>query len=70
MAYAIGKRVGPAVTRNRVRRRLRSSVRRHAGSLRPGATYLFGALPNAADAPFPQLDDAVQQLLEKVERLR
>jgi ribonuclease P protein component len=67
VAYAIGKRVGPAVTRNRVRRRLRACVRNHATRLRPGATYLFGVSPAAAVAPFAELDDAVGRLLARVE---
>jgi ribonuclease P protein component len=68
VAYAIGKRVGPAVTRNRVRRRLRACVRHHAAALQPGAIYLFGASPAAADTPFAQLDDSVGRLLARVGR--
>lgn len=63
VAYAVGKRVGPAVTRNRVRRRLRASVARHRSSLRPGTAYLLGAGPAAATAPFAELDSAVGALL-------
>ena len=70
VAYAIGKRVGPAVTRNRVRRRLRACVQHHAAALQPGATYLFGASPATANAPFSQLHDSVGRLLAQVERQR
>lgn len=63
VAYAVGKRVGPAVVRNRVRRRLRASVARHRDALRPGAAYLVGAGPAAAAAPFAELDSAVGALL-------
>ena len=68
VAYAIGKRVGPAVTRNRVRRRLRACVRQHAAALQPGGIYLFGASPAAADAPFAQLDESVGRLLARAGR--
>lgn len=63
VAFAVGRKVGGAVTRNRVRRRLRACVRRHRAQLRPGAVYLFGAGPEAAAAPFSVLDKAVGELL-------
>ncbi|MEA2391314.1 MAG: Ribonuclease [Solirubrobacteraceae bacterium] len=52
MAYAIGRHVGPAVTRNRIRRRLRAIVRDSA--LTPGA-YLVLAGPGAATAGYDEL---------------
>jgi ribonuclease P protein component len=47
VAYTIGRRVGSAVVRNRVRRRLRMLIREAAPMLRPGA-YLIGVGPAAA----------------------
>lgn len=50
VAYAIGRKVGAAVVRNRLRRRLREAVRdldRAAGGLPPGA-YLISLRPEAA----------------------
>jgi ribonuclease P protein component len=47
VAYAVGRSVGPAVTRNRLRRRLRAVVAGLAGELAPGA-YLLVAAPEAA----------------------
>jgi ribonuclease P protein component len=63
VAYAVGRKVGGAVTRNRVRRRLRASVARYRSHLRPGAAYLFGAGREAATAPFAELEVAVGELL-------
>jgi ribonuclease P protein component len=63
VAYAVGKRVGPAVVRNRVRRRLRAATLRHRAELRPGGAYLFGAGPAAASVPFAEIDAAMGQLL-------
>ena len=57
VAYAIGRRVGPAVVRNRLRRRLRAAVREidaERGGLAPGA-YLVSARPEAAGRPYPEL---------------
>ena len=53
VAYAVGRRVGNAVTRNRVRRRLRAAVAQAAG-LRPGA-YLVAAGPAAAGTDYEEL---------------
>jgi ribonuclease P protein component len=47
VAYTVGRRVGSAVVRNRMRRRLRMLIREAAPTLRPGA-YLIGAGPDAA----------------------
>ncbi len=63
VAYAVSRRVGPAVTRNRVRRRLRAAVERHRSQLKPGCAYLLGASPAAAAATFDELDTAVSELL-------
>ena len=47
LAFAIGRPVGNAVARNRLRRRLRSLFAELAPTLAPG-TYLIGAAPAAA----------------------
>ena len=69
LAYAVGKRVGPAVVRNRVRRRLRAAALAHRTELRPGGAYLFGAAPAAASAPFAEIDAAMGELLAVADRL-
>jgi ribonuclease P protein component len=57
VAYAIGRPVGTAVTRNRVRRRLRAAlVALDREGLTPaGGDLLVSARPRAADASFAQL---------------
>ena len=65
MAYAIGRTVGGAVVRNRVRRRLRAAVAEIGPQLRPGA-YLFGARPEAATVPYRELKAAVSQVVTAV----
>lgn len=56
VAYAVGRKVGPAVVRNRVRRRLRVVVAELAagGGLAPG-DYLVAASPAAASTTFATL---------------
>ena len=68
VAYAIGKRVGPAVVRNRVRRRMRAAALAHRAELRPGGAYLFGAAPAAAAAPYAEIDAAMSELLAGASR--
>jgi ribonuclease P protein component len=52
VAFAVGRPVGPAVVRNRVRRRLRAAARDL--DLSPGA-YLVAASPDAVGLPYPEL---------------
>ena len=68
VAYAVGRRVGPAVVRNRVRRRLRAAAQAHRAELLPGGAYLFGAGPAAAAAPYAEIDAAMGQLLSTADR--
>ncbi len=59
VAYAVGRPVGSAVVRNRVRRRLRAVVReidRSGAGLATGA-YLIAARPEAADRSYRELRD-------------
>ncbi|MDO3705538.1 ribonuclease P protein component [Micromonospora sp. C28SCA-DRY-2] len=53
--FVVSKAVGPAVVRNRVRRRLRHLVRERLADLPPGSTLVVRALPAAADASYPRL---------------
>jgi ribonuclease P protein component len=62
-AYAVGRNVGPAVVRNRVRRRLRAAVVEHRSLLEPGRGYLLRAQSDAAEASYRELADAVRELL-------
>ena len=59
VAYAVGRRHGPAVLRNRLRRRLREAMRVAAPELAPGA-YLVRPEPSAREAPFRELCESVR----------
>jgi ribonuclease P protein component len=60
VAYAIGRRVGPAVVRNRLRRRLRAIFAEVAP---PPGDYLVAADPAAADLSFSDLKALVTAAL-------
>jgi len=67
VAFTIGRRVGPAVVRNRLRRRLRMLMREMAPELRPGA-YLIGAGPAAAALSFGELSGAMGAIMKSLAR--
>jgi ribonuclease P protein component len=66
VAFAVGRSVGSAVVRNRVRRRLRALVRAanldDPPRLRCGQ-LLIGAKPDASERSFDQLEHDVNELL-------
>ena len=64
IAFAVGRSVGNAVVRNRVRRRLRAAVREHATLLRPGWAYLVHAGPASVAATYGELSEALCTTLQ------
>jgi ribonuclease P protein component len=68
VAYALGRALGPAVVRNRVRRQLRAMLQAAscAGGL-PSGDYLFGARPLAASRSFTELQFDLTLLLRRVQ---
>lgn len=69
LAYAISRKVGNAVTRNRIRRRLRvlfaNAVREHPEAV-SAATVVV--LPGAAHRSFAELEEQVVMLMKKIEK--
>jgi ribonuclease P protein component len=61
-AFAIGRSVGNAVVRNRVRRRMREILR--VCSL-PAGDFLFGISPAGAGLPFDQLRSHVVTVIDR-----
>jgi ribonuclease P protein component len=65
VAFAIGRAVGSAVSRNRLRRRLRAVL---ANSDVPPGLYLIGARVPACEHTFADLEHSVAELLRKVRK--
>ncbi len=65
LGFSVSKRVGKAVVRNKVKRRLREILR--PVSLRPGRDIVFIARPPAAVADFAALGDAALELLARAD---
>ena len=61
-----GRRVGSAVIRNRVRRRIREVLRRMDRTPGMGWDILVVARPASAEATYAQLQTALERLLGKV----
>jgi len=65
VAYAIGRRVGGAVHRNRLRRRLRAIAFELGPDLQPGA-YLIAAAPAATGLSYGELRTIVSEGVKAV----
>jgi ribonuclease P protein component len=63
--FVTSKRIGGAVVRNRVRRRLRDIVRTEQGRLREGIWFVVIARPAAASASYGALKDEWLRLAER-----
>lgn len=61
--FSVSRRVGGAVVRNRVRRRLREIVRLRLSTIAPGWDVVLIARPPIAQAEFRQLENAVGKVI-------
>ena len=69
VGFSVSKKVGNAVTRNKVKRRLRECFRPLLGDVKNGL-YVIVARPSAAEAAFDALQRDVRYLLKKQNAFR
>ena len=63
--FVTSKRIGGAVVRNRIRRRLRDIVRKEQMRLRPGFWFVVVARPATTRASYQELKDEWLRLAER-----
>jgi ribonuclease P protein component len=66
VGFVVSKAVGNAVSRNRVKRRLRHLSREHLASLPGSAVLVVRALPPAAEASYQELGADLTRCLQRV----
>jgi ribonuclease P protein component len=65
VAFIIPKRCGPAVVRNRIRRRLKEAFRQCRHRIQPDKLIIWISRAPAAKASYAELEAEVHQLLDK-----
>lgn len=68
VGFVVNKAVGPAVVRNRVKRRLRHQARESLSGLPGSAVLVVRALPASAEAGYAELGADLRHCLERVLR--
>ena len=66
LGVTVGTKVGKAVRRNRVRRRIKEIYRLHEPSIRPGFDIVIVARVKSRDATYHQLEADLLRLLDKL----
>ena len=66
LGVTVGTKVGKAVRRNRVRRRLKEIYRLHESAIRPGFDIVIVARVKSRDATYHQLEADFLRLLDKL----
>ncbi|MCL4767551.1 MAG: ribonuclease P protein component [Hyphomicrobiaceae bacterium] len=68
LGFTVSKKVGRAVVRNRIRRRLKAAARELMALAHPGVDYVIIARPAAVDRPYAELKADLAQALARVHR--
>lgn len=66
VGFSCGKKVGKAVVRNKVKRRVKEAVYAHRNLLKVGYNYIFVGKQNSSLATFEEIKQEVEFLLSKM----
>ena len=69
IGFSISKKLGGAVERNRIKRRLREIMRSHSAKLRPGWDVVIVGRSRLQDADFQAIAQSVHDLLQRARLL-
>lgn len=67
LGVVASKRVGKAVSRNRVKRLIKESFRHHVDGLELTGEFVIVARPRAASCSYDEISRAVEELLKRME---
>ena len=65
VGLTVGKVLGKATERNRIKRRMREALRRHVGMLPEGCDLIFHPRRNVLTMEFAQLEAEIVRILEQ-----
>jgi ribonuclease P protein component len=68
--FVVNKRLGKAVLRNRIKRRMREATRQRAGQIEPGFDLVFIARQAINQASYADIERHLEQLLKESELLK
>lgn len=65
VGFAVGRKLGKAVVRNRVKRRIREAVRLLWPRIRPGVLLVIIGRQASKEMPFPKLQSSLEELFQR-----
>ena len=70
LGFIITKKIGNAVLRNKIKRRIREALRTVGSNAGPGASFVFIARKAAAEASYLNIIEVLNKVLKKVQKIK